>query len=468
VDFRSGPSAKTAINSLCITIAADRDGRYFRRVGAISLPTEDWAGVARRVARSDGPVRWAYAATRTADGAWELAFLSVLGDAAAEPRWLHYAEVAVGIEQLTSRAAGRRLRAGRAIPAGRLKGGLSFNPPGGRVNPTRITTDPTPQPYLMAGADWPEYLVNVTLVGPGSHANRLTDALHAAGLPFYPSVADAIGELVLGVSGEKLQRHTSPQVVIRLPDRRARLAEVTVEVSAVSVWVERGESETSELTLHAVWRREPEDATLQRAELPIADSGVYEVGTSVFPDEMTLALVASDGTMLDRQGWQRGMLGLRPEQIVALDARVARLAAQGEGQQVEYKQQLGGPSVNASFADTVAAFANGAGGTILIGVADDGTIVGYAQPKAADQIVSIVRDKIVEHPPFTVDATEVDSKPVVVVSVTPGPPIDGPYLASGRVMLRFGATTREARPSEIKALMAQPTAGWQLPRNRLR
>lgn len=430
------------------------------------MPAEDWANVCSRVGRAPA-VRWAYAATRSLDGEWELAFLSVVADAPSEPRWLRYGDVVIGVEQLTGRAAGRRLHAGRVVSSGRLKPVLSFTPPGGSVNPTRLTTDRSPHTYL-ADVDWPEYLVSATLPGTGGHANRLTDVLHGRGLPFYPSIADAIGELVLGVPGERLQRHTSPQIVIRLADRRGRVAEVTVDESVVRVTVERDKREAGDLTLHAVWRRDAEDPMLQRAEFEVVDSGPFKVATGGFVDEMTLALVAADGTILDRHGWQQGLLGLKPEQIVALAVRVERLAARGEGQYVEYKQRLGGTSVNAAFANTVAAFANGSGGTVLLGVADDGAIVGYPELKAADQIENIIRDKIVEHPPIRIETTEVNAKPVVVVSVAPGPPAAGPYLSSGRVMIRLGATTREARPSEIKALTADPAPGWQLPRPRLR
>ena len=64
---------------------------------------------------------------------------------------------------------------------------------------------------------------------------------------------------------------------------------------------------------------------------------------------------------------------------------MARWLGEGEHGQLEYKQTLKEEKTRVSFAETVAAFANGAGGVVLIGVDDEGRPVGYSVPKAKDQ-----------------------------------------------------------------------------------
>lgn len=98
---------------------------------------------------------------------------------------------------------------------------------------------------------------------------------------------------------------------------------------------------------------------------------------------------------------------------------------------------LGAPKVNESFAETVAAFANGNGGVVLIGVDDDARVVGYDQPKARDQIVDIVRTYVAD--PVAVGAEKAvmpNRKPIWVVTVPRQTPSAKPFRCSGRVMIR--------------------------------
>jgi Schlafen, AlbA_2 len=60
-------------------------------------------------------------------------------------------------------------------------------------------------------------------------------------------------------------------------------------------------------------------------------------------------------------------------------AELSRLAAQGEGTHLEYKEKLPGTtSEKRTVFKTIVAFANGAGGTMLFGVRDDGAIAGLS------------------------------------------------------------------------------------------
>lgn len=105
-------------------------------------------------------------------------------------------------------------------------------------------------------------------------------------------------------------------------------------------------------------------------------------------------------------------------------------------------------------AETVAAFANGIGGTILIGVEDDGTPVGYAADKAADQITNIIGNQVSELPEFFVRVTTVEHRQILVVSGRPSPLHIKPHQVKGRVMVRTWGTTRPATPAQLRQMMA--------------
>ncbi len=91
------------------------------------------------------------------------------------------------------------------------------------------------------------------------------------------------------------------------------------------------------------------------------------------------------------------------------------LIAQGEGSRIEFKQTI---SAAHRIARTLAAFANTAGGTLLIGVADDGRIVGIGSEEHEIQLIERATDFKVE-PGLTVsyELVVADGKKVIVIDV---------------------------------------------------
>lgn len=85
----------------------------------------------------------------------------------------------------------------------------------------------------------------------------------------------------------------------------------------------------------------------------------------------------------------------------------------GEGQYVEFKRGIGKEALQ----DTIVAFSNSDGGVILIGVEDDGTIVGRSlEPGTEDAIYEIARN--VRSPGrYSLHQIEVDGKPLVAISI---------------------------------------------------
>lgn len=94
---------------------------------------------------------------------------------------------------------------------------------------------------------------------------------------------------------------------------------------------------------------------------------------------------------------------------------LAELIAQGEGTRIEFKQTI---SAAHRIARTLTAFANTAGGTLLIGVADDGRITGVASEYREMHLIERATDFKVE-PPLTVsyETLTIDGKKVIVIEV---------------------------------------------------
>jgi hypothetical protein len=99
------------------------------------------------------------------------------------------------------------------------------------------------------------------------------------------------------------------------------------------------------------------------------------------------------------------------------DETVRRLIDHGEDLFVERKQEL--PS-GSRFGATVASFANTLGGWILLGVADDQSLVGYPKDAVLDlqsHIGHILRDQVDPVPPFATAVREIDRVRISVVRV---------------------------------------------------
>ncbi len=119
----------------------------------------------------------------------------------------------------------------------------------------------------------------------------------------------------------------------------------------------------------------------------------------------------------------------------------------GEGPTVEFKERF-----TPDIAREIAAFANAGGGLLLLGVADDSTVVGVDEPLRAveERIMNLCRNNI--KPPVTPQVEEValGEGRVVVIRVPEG--AQKPYTANDICYVRAGSTTRRARPEELRAL----------------
>src|SRR6266516_3221456 len=128
--------------------------------------------------------------------------------------------------------------------------------------------------------------------------------------------------------------------------------------------------------------------------------------------------------------------GLQPEVTGPLSARVERWVAEGEHYRLEYKEKLVDDSTKRRFADTVAAFANGSGGVVLIGVSNDQEVIGFDPPQLRDRIVDIIRNQVEDSVDLGIQRVELNDKAVWVVTVDPQPEEDKPFRSRGRVMVR--------------------------------
>jgi hypothetical protein len=144
------------------------------------------------------------------------------------------------------------------------------------------------------------------------------------------------------------------------------------------------------------------------------------------------------------------------------ESEIQALLSQGEGLQVEFKRQLPGDSAESkrTVFKTVAAFANGHGGTIVFGVeSDEATVCGLGDidPVAErDRLAQLARSIVTPAPEATARVYEVDGKTLLVLAVSRGasPPygitVPGKQGKPVEFYVRRDATTFPARADELR------------------
>ena len=107
-----------------------------------------------------------------------------------------------------------------------------------------------------------------------------------------------------------------------------------------------------------------------------------------------------------------------------------------------------------SWCKSVSAFANGIGGKLIWGIADDDTLVGLADAKGdAEKISEAIKTHLDPIPEFNLSFAESEGKKFVVLTVAPG--IQTPYYCDGQMQafVRVGNESVVASMSKHKELV---------------
>lgn len=123
------------------------------------------------------------------------------------------------------------------------------------------------------------------------------------------------------------------------------------------------------------------------------------------------------------------------------------LLQQPEGKTLEFKRDLSSPR---NALKTLVAFANSAGGKLVIGVADDRRAVGVADPlDEEERICSLIADAIAPRLVPNVELMSVGDTTLLVVEVYPSSARPHYLHSQGPeqgVYLRLGSSNRQAGP----------------------
>lgn len=132
------------------------------------------------------------------------------------------------------------------------------------------------------------------------------------------------------------------------------------------------------------------------------------------------------------------------------------IIARGEGETTEFKVQVPDVKESSKLTKTVAAFANGEGGIIIVGVEDNtGQVVGIKGNVEQEKVrlAQMIRNNLTHQPIYKIFTQKIDGVELIIVQVDAGnnPPY-GINSSNPNYYVRRGATTFPATPDEIRIL----------------
>jgi hypothetical protein len=260
--------------------------------------------------------------------------------------------------------------------------------------------------------EWPAEIFSIELQMGAAQPNY--DPLVASDPPYFPSLEQVLWQ-VFGLRNPSWMNYFRGLVVVVLPDYRARISRLTVALGYLKV------------DLDSVFLR-PEDmaakvyaensAQLLAQKTIIPDTFSFQVDLDDRPTFASVALVSRPtGETLHIKSFQEGRGWQDPGVVFETSPQeIEQMLLVGENETLEFKDrvQAGIPS---KLAKTAVAFANTKGGTILIGVDDDGRVVGCEAKGLGDTVTNILRAQCDPPPQIETEAVRYHEKSLLLVKV---------------------------------------------------
>ena len=120
------------------------------------------------------------------------------------------------------------------------------------------------------------------------------------------------------------------------------------------------------------------------------------------------------------------------------------IIASGEGYNAEFK--IGVPSKVRELSEEVCAFANAAGGVLLIGVGDGNQIQGVNIDNSKRSAIQNSLSEISPSLHCVISMIDVEGKTIAVIEFPSGP--NKPYVLSGAIYVRIGPNTQKLTTAE--------------------
>ena len=127
---------------------------------------------------------------------------------------------------------------------------------------------------------------------------------------------------------------------------------------------------------------------------------------------------------------------------------IKELIKEGESEHLEFLEVVRKDTV----ARNLCALLNGEGGRVVVGVSDDGEVIGVGEPELIkDEMQLFLLNAIIPDTPVTISIESIGKKKLIVFKVWRGS--KQPYIFDGSIYFRRGISTQKATSKEISELI---------------
>jgi hypothetical protein len=305
--------------------------------------------------------------------------------------------------------------------------------------------------------EWPSLLYTTNKLETLSIQEGRSKMLISPNLPFYPCLDWAV-EKEIGFQKAFLNEPLwFGKVIIIVPEYRARMTLTLLSKNKIKVEVEIKQENLENLLCKYYCISEKGesyqgDITFKKFEEKIE-----------FKDKISsffFYLITKKGEIID---YKVGNVSSLPNQqgikVELSNEFITSIIEEGENETMEFKERIG--NKREEFIESIIAFSNSKGGTILLGVNDNCKIIGV-QPEdikqyfkndlnkksVQDWLDDIIRAHCEPTPKVSVDILEVEGKKIVWIGVAEGQ--DKPYLLKDKgPLIRVGSSDRSMTREEL-------------------
>jgi len=271
-------------------------------------------------------------------------------------------------------------------------------------------------------------------------------------MPPYPNVSTAIiDNLDLYSQNKRAEWINDSQFMISAPDFRAGIKKLKIEKNKISIQIISKFLKDGEM--YAQFYTDDK----QEGHVPVKNGSAE---ANVTNNDKILAIIKekSSHEMLDYfdytvrwGGTEDSVEKVIPEEIVKtwIDG--------GENETVEFKEVLNHAD---DVVKSIVAFANTNGGVILVGVKDDGSIVGYKESSDStrERVERMIAEKCDPPVPFGIERVNVGEE-ITVIKISKG---DKKIYAvnNGGIYVRRNSSDRFIKPSELEERFSKETVHY--------
>lgn len=301
-----------------------------------------------------------------------------------------------------------------------------------------------------AYSEWSHWPADVfTFEPPSGQPWPSDEPLVSADEPYYPSFEHLLSDF-FAIRSQGWTNYLRGQVVIVLPDFRARISKLTIALTSLRAELECLFLSPADLVVK-LFAESSLGRLAQKTIQP--DSSIVEVDLTDKPSLVSLALISKvTGETLHEKTFREGVTWREPGVVVEdSQPEIEQFLLMGESETVEFKEKLdkGRPE---KLAKTVAAFANTKGGTIVYGVDDDHNVVGCEVRGMPDTITNIIRSYCDPPPAYRIRALTREEKELVLVQVSESPSTIH-FVKDLGLLIRANGTNRAPTSHEFHLLL---------------